>query len=318
MSRYVGRRLMEMVPVLLILSLIIFALLRLLPGDPVVAFIGEEESGQLDDEQRAAIRHLLGIDRPLPIQYTTWLRDLVIGDWGRSSIARQPIALLIKQRLGATVQLALFAWVVALVIGIPIGVLSALRRNSWLDVGITVGALTGIAIPNFLLGLLLMIVFGVYLGLLPVSGFVSVMDDPVDALRHLALPTVALATGLMASIIRQTRSAMLETLNEDYIRTARAKGLSNGRVIVRHALKNAMLPVVTIAGLQIGNLASGTIIIETVFAIPGMGRLIINSVITQDFNTVQVLVVILAVFTITANLAADVMYGYLDPRIKLA
>ena len=144
------------------------------------------------------------------------------------------------------------------------------------------------------------------------------MDDPVDALRHLALPTVALATGLMASIIRQTRSAMLETLNEDYIRTARAKGLSNGRVIVRHALKNAMLPVVTIAGLQIGNLASGTIIIETVFAIPGMGRLIINSVITQDFNTVQVLVVILAVFTITANLAADVMYGYLDPRIKLA
>lgn len=309
---------MEMVPVLLILSLIIFALLRLLPGDPVVAFIGQEESGQLTAEQRTAIRHQLGVDRPLPVQYATWLRDIVTGDWGRSNISRQPVSLLIKQRLGATVQLALAAWVVALAVGIPIGVLSALRRNSWLDVGITVGALTGIAIPNFLLGLLLMIVFGVYLGLLPVSGFVSFTDDPIDALRHLALPTIALATGLMASIIRQTRSAMLETLNEDYIRTAHAKGLSSTSVIVRHALKNAMLPIVTIAGLQIGNLASGTIIIETVFSIPGMGRLIINAVINQDYGTVQTLVVILAVFTITANLAADIMYGYLDPRIKLA
>jgi peptide/nickel transport system permease protein len=316
-GKYVMRRVIEMIPALLILSIIVFVLLRLLPGDPVGALLGQE-SGTIDAEQRAAIERSLGLDRPLPVQYGLWLRDLVTGDWGRSLVARQPVSTLIEQRLGVTLQLATFAWVVALLLGVPIGVASALRRNSWFDVAITTSALAGIATPNFLLGLLLIVVFGVYLQVLPTNGFVSFAEDPVGALRHVALPTVALATGLMASIIRQTRSAVLEVMNEDYIRTARAKGLSSSRVILRHVLKNALLPVVTVAGLQIGNLASGTIIVETMFSIPGMGRLTIDAVLTQDYQTVQVIVVVLAVFTILANLAADLAYVYLDPRIRLA
>jgi peptide/nickel transport system permease protein len=317
MWRYVVRRLVEMVPVILLLSIIVFGILRLLPGDPVAALIGEE-AGTLNAEQRAEIEKSRGLDRPLVIQYTTWLVDLVRGDWGRSQRGRQPVATLIKQRLGITLQLATFAWVVGLATGISVGVISALRRNSWLDVAITVLALAGIATPNFLLGLLLIVFFGVYLHVLPVSGFVSFTEDPLQALRHVALPTVALATGLMASISRQTRSAMLEVMNEDYIRTARAKGLNGSRVVMRHALKNALLPVVTIAGLQIGNLASGTIIVETIFSIPGMGRLTIDAVLLQDYQTVQVIVVILAAFTILANLLADLTYVYLDPRIRLS
>jgi peptide/nickel transport system permease protein len=317
MNRYIVRRFAEMIPVLVILSIVVFAILRILPGDPVAALIGEE-SGSLSPEQRAALERELGLDEPLPIQYLEWASDIVRGDWGRSLISRQPVADLIKQRLSVTLQLAAFAWVIGLALGLPIGVISALKRNSWADVGINVAALAGLATPNFLLGLLLIVVFAVYLGWLPSSGFVSFRENPNEAVRHLLLPTVALATGLMASIIRQTRSAMLEVMGEDYIRTARAKGLSNGRVIFRHALKNALLPVVTIAGLQVGNLASGTIIVETMFAIPGMGRLTIDAILISDFSTVQIIVLILAVFTMVANLIADLLYVQFDPRIRLA
>ncbi len=316
MSGYTLRRLTEMIPVLIILSLIVFVILRLLPGDSVTALLGQE-AGSISDEQRAAIERNLGLDRSIPEQYARWVSDLVQGDWGRSLISRQTVSSLIGDRLVVTMQLATLSWLLALAIGIPIGVLSALRRNSWLDVGINVGALAGVATPNFLLGLLLIVVLSVYLGLLPASGFVSLADDPVEALRRMAMPVVALATSLMASIVRQTRSAMLEVMNEDYIRTARAKGLSNSHVVFRHALKNALLPVVTIAGLQVGQLASGTIIVETMFAIPGMGRLTIDAILLRDFATVQVIVLVLAVTTMAANLVADLMYVVLDPRIKL-
>lgn len=317
MNRYIARRFAEMIPVLVILSIVVFGILRLLPGDPVAALIGEE-SGSISPEQRAALEHELGLDEPLPIQYFEWVSDIVGGDWGRSLISRQPVADLIKQRLSVTLQLAAFAWVIGLALGLPIGVISALNRNSWADVGINVAALAGLATPNFLLGLLLIVVFAVYLRWLPSSGFVSFRDNPSEAIQHLLLPTVALSTGLMASIIRQTRSAMLEVMGEDYIRTARAKGLPNRRVIFRHALKNALLPVVTVAGLQIGNLASGTIIVETMFAIPGMGRLTIDAILISDFSTVQIIVLILAIFTMVANLLADLLYVRFDPRIRLA
>ncbi|MEX2230485.1 MAG: ABC transporter permease [Dehalococcoidia bacterium] len=316
MSTYVARRVVEMVPVLLILSVIVFLVLRLLPGDPLNAFIGQE-AGVMTPEQRAVLMEELGLNRPLPVQFADWLVSLLRGDWGKSLISQQPVAALVAARLNITLQLAVVAWLVATALAIPIGVFSALRRNSWLDVGITTGALAGLATPNFLLGLLLIILFSVYLKVLPTSGFVSLTTDPVDALRHLAMPVVALSTGLMASLIRQTRSAMLEVMNEDYIRTARAKGLTPRVVIFRHALKNALLPVVTIAGLQIGNLASGTIIVETIFAIPGMGRLTIDAILIKDFATVQVVVLILALFTMGANLAADLIYVRLDPRIRL-
>ncbi len=317
MGRYLTRRLVEMIPVLVILSMIVFVVLRILPGDPVAALLGEE-AGSLSPEQRRAVEKDLGVDKAIPVQYVVWVADLARGDWGNTLISRQPVVQIIRERLSTTLQLAFFAWVLGLAIGIPIGVLSAVRRNSWLDVGITVGALAGLATPNFLLGLLLIIVFGVYLHALPTSGFVPLSEDPIEAFRHLLLPTVALATGLMASIVRQTRSAMLEVLNEDYIRTARAKGLANTRVVLGHGLKNAMLPVVTVAGLQVGNLASGTIIVETMFAIPGMGRLTIDSILVSDFATVQVIVLFVALFTMVANLLSDVVYVRLDPRIRLA
>ncbi len=316
MRGYLVRRLLEIVPVLLILSVFLFALLRVLPGDPLTAFVGTE-SGALDPQQRDALRQRLGLNDPLPMQYLHWLADVARGDWGRSLIGRQPVADLIRDRLSVTLQLGGLAWVLAVTMGIPIGVMSALRRNTWLDVWITAAALSGIAVPNFVLGLLLIVLFGVYLQLLPTTGFVPLTQEPLEALRHLILPAIALGTGFMATIIRQTRSAMLEVLREDYIRTATAKGLPRWQVLWRHALRNAMLPVITVAGIQIGHLASGAIVTETLFGLPGVGRLVADAVLRNDYQTVQMTVLVLALFTIVANLVADIGYKMLDPRIRL-
>jgi peptide/nickel transport system permease protein len=317
MGTYVTRRILEMVPVVVILSMIVFVVLRLLPGDPVSALLGQD-AGSISPEQRHVVEHNLGLDRPIPIQYAKWVGDLARGDWGKSLISSQPVATLIKERLTVTLQLAICAWVLSLALGIPIGIVSAVRRNSWLDVFINVGALAGIAVPNFVMGLLLIVVFSVYLHVLPTSGFVSLTTDPIQGFRHLALPTVALAAGLMASVVRQTRSAMLEVLNEDYIRTARAKGLRARRVVFGHGLKNALPPVVTVAGLQVGHLVSGAIIIEQMFGIPGMGQLTIDTILISDFATVQVIVLFAAFFTMSANLLADVAIVEMDPRIRMS
>jgi peptide/nickel transport system permease protein len=306
----------ELAPVLVIISIIVFVLIRLLPGDPIEAVLGPE-AGTLDPEQRQVLERQLGLDQPIPVQYVQWLKRMVQGDWGRSLVSRRPVADEIRQRLTRTLQVALCAWLVGLMVAVPIGVISALRRNTWLDVGITAGALAGAATPSFLLALLLVYVFAVRFHILPTRGFVSLTEDPVQALRHLALPTIALATGLMASLIRQTRSGVLEVMNEDYVRTANAKGVANRVVLTRHVLKNALMPVVTVAGLQIGNLAAGTIIIETMFSIPGMGSLTVNAVLQHDYLTIQIVVLILAVSTVLANLLADLTYVVLDPRIRL-
>jgi peptide/nickel transport system permease protein len=316
MTGYAARRLIQMAPVLLILSMIMFVMLRVLPGDPLSAFAGTD-AGKLAPEQQAALREQLGLNDPLPVQYVNWLTDLLRGDWGRTLVGRQPIDTVIKNRLAVTLQLGVFAWLLAITLGIPIGILSALRRNSWLDAGITSGALAGIAMPSFVLGLLLIIVFGVYLNVLPTTGYVPFNRNPVDALRHLLLPAVALAVGLMATIVRQTRSSILEVMREDYIRTATAKGLRRRRVIWGHAVRNAMLPVVTIAGIQVGHLASGTIITETLFGLPGIGRLAADSVIRHDTRTVQMVMLVLATSVLFANLITDLLYRYLDPRIRL-
>ncbi|MCK9485489.1 MAG: ABC transporter permease [Dehalococcoidia bacterium] len=306
----------ETIPVLLVVSLIVFMLMRLLPGDPIEAFLGEE-GGNLSVEQRAQIEKNLGLDKPLPIQYVDWVTGLVTGDWGTDTY-RQSVAKTVGERFTATAQLATLAWVLGLAIGVPLGVISALRRNSWTDVGITTVSLAGLATPNFLLAILLILIFSVSLGWLPSFGFVSIIDDPVEGLKRMALPVVALSTGLMAAIVRQTRSGVLEVMAEDYVRTAAAKGLSRSRLIIKHVLKNALLPVVTVAGIQIGNLVSGTIIVETMFAIPGIGSLTLRSILIRDFQTIQVLVVIIAVFTVMANLLADIAYVFLDPRIRLS
>ena len=314
---FVMRRLVyEMIPLLFFLSISIFILVRVIPGDPLRAIIGDEIT-TLNPAERAPLMRELGLDRPLYVQYVSWGKNLLTGDWGRSFISRRPVRAVIVERLPVTLQISVISWVLAVAMAIPIGVFSALRRNTWADAVVNVFALVGVATPNFLFGLLLILVLAVGLGLLPTNGFVPITEDPIKALKYMVMPVIALSTGTMAGLVRQTRSAMLEVMNEDYIRTARAKGLSPRHVITRHALKNALLPVVTIAGLQVGNLLSGTVIVETMFSIPGMGRLTVNAVYGQDYALVQMIVLLLAVVHVIANLGADIMYVRLDPRIRL-
>ena len=315
MIAFVMRRLLlETVPLLVFLSMFIFVVLRVLPGDPLRAIIGDEIT-TLQPADREILMKQLGLDGPLWKQYITWGGNLLTGDWGRSFVSSKPVIEAIGERIPVTLQIASLAWIISVSLAIPIGVFSALRRNTWADAAINVFALMGVATPNFLFGMLLILVLAVSLGLLPTNGFVSLTSDPIGALRYLVMPVTALAFGTMASLVRQTRSAMLEVMGEDYIRTARSKGLAPRHVIIRHALKNALLPVVTVAGLQVGNLLSGTVIIETMFSIPGMGRLTVNAIYGQDYALVQILVLILAVAHVAANLAADVLYVRLDPRI---
>ena len=315
MVAFVMRRLIyETVPLLFFLSIFIFIVLRVLPGDPLRAIVGDEIT-TLADADRLVLMRELGLDKPLFFQYVDWLGNLLSGDWGRSFIDRKPVSEAIGERILVTLQVSSIAWLLSVLLAIPIGVFSALRRNTWADAAVNVLALLGVATPNFLFGMLLILIFAVSLGLLPTNGFVSFAEDPLQAARYLIMPVAALATGTMASLVRQTRSAMLEVMNEDYIRTAHSKGLAPRHVIIRHALKNALLPVVTVAGLQVGNLLSGTVIVETMFSIPGMGRLTVSAVYGQDYAMVQILVLILAMAHVLANLAADVLYVRLDPRI---
>lgn len=318
MARYVVRRLLEIVPAVVILTLIMFVLMRVLPGDPLLAALAAAEAeGGLSDRQTDELRRQFGLDRPMPEQYIRWLSDVVTGDWGRRIDGRAKITDVIADRAPVTLQLALLTWLTTMAVAIPIGIVSALKRNSWLDVGITTGALAGLATPNFVVALLMIIVFAVHLNWLPSRGYVSLIENPIESLKHFLIPVVTLSTAGMASIVRQTRSGMLEVMREDYVRTAEAKGLSHSKVITRHVLKNALLPIVTIAGLQIGGLISGSIIIESIFGIPGMGSLTISAVLGTDYNMIQILVMLFAVATILGNLAADVTYTYMDPRIRL-
>ncbi len=316
MANYILHRLMQLVPLLIILSVFVFVVLRVLPGDPLRTLVGTEIDF-IPEAERAVLEEQLGLNDPIVIQYFSWLQGVFTGDWGRSSVSHDPVTTVVRDRATVTLQLASLSWLLAVSLAIPIGVVSALRRNTWPDVFVNVAALTGVAVPNFLLGILLIVIFAVYLGIFPTSGFVSLADDPLQSLRHMALPMVALSTSLMTALVRQTRSAMLEVMNEDYIRTARAKGLSQRTVIVRHGLKNALLPVVTVAGLQVGNLISGTVVIESMFAIPGLGRATVAGIYGQDYALVQIVVLILAVSTVMANLVADLLYVRLDPRIRM-
>lgn len=319
MRHYLARRLLEIIPTVLIITIFIFLLMRVLPGDPLLAALAAAEAeGSLSEEQMDVLRERFHLNDPLPEQYVRWLGDTLRGDWGRTITGRAKIGEQLAQRGRVTLQLAMLTWATTMVVAIPIGILSALKRNSWLDVGITTGALAGIATPNFVVGLVLIILFAVNLHWLPARGFVSFTESPVDWLKHLILPVFTLATSGMAGIVRQTRSGVLETMREDYVRTAHAKGLKFSRVLRRHVLKNALLPIVTIAGLQVGNLITGSIIVETIFGIPGMGNFTITAVLSTDYNVLQLLVLIFAVATILGNLAADIAYTYMDPRIRLA
>jgi peptide/nickel transport system permease protein len=328
MGRFVARRLFTTIPLLIGVSLVIFVLVRLIPGDPVVIMIGAENA---TPEEIARLRGVLGLDQGIHVQYLRFLRRLATGDLGTSLASDEPVLRMIRERLPATIELTLAAMAVALFVAIPIGVISAIRRYSALDTAGTVAALLGISLPNFWLGVMLIFLFALRLGWLPASGrgapvlagFWSLLSagSPATfgvAIAHLALPAITLGSALAAVVTRLTRSSMLEVIGQDFIRTAHAKGLRAARVVTHHALRNALIPVITIVGLEFGALLGGAVITETIFAWPGIGRLAIRSIIQRDFPVVQGVVLMIAFVRILASLVVDVAYAIVDPRIRYA
>ncbi len=313
MVKLLGRRLLATIPLLFLVSLVVFALVHALPGDPAVLFLGEEA----DPETLARFRVRLGLDRPLVAQYAAWLGRALRGDLGRSLRTNQPVAEAILERLPVTLELLVAALSVSLAIAIPMGIVSAVKRNSGVDLVSTVFALVGFAMPGFWLGIILIYVFALLLRWLPPSGWVPLPASVPQNLLSLVLPAFTLGTALAALVTRQLRSGMLEVLRQDYVRTAQAKGLSERQVVGKHALKNALISVVTVVGLQLGGLLGNTIITETLFALPGVGRLMIDSIFSRDFFVVQGVILFLAVGYVLSNLLVDVLYSYLDPRIRL-
>lgn len=307
------RRVLNAIPVLLFITIGVFALEHM-TGDPVQALIGGDIAST--PELEARIREDLGLNDPLPEQYLRWLWNALQGDLGRSIQNHRPVVQSIADRVPTTLQLALAAWAVGILISLPLGTIAAIKRNTWVDHLATVLALSGVAVPSFWMGLMFILLFGVWLRLLPPSGFTLIWDDPIQGLRHLILPAVTLGLHQTGSLTRQMRSSMVEVLNQDYIRTARSKGLIERSVILGHGARNAMLPVLTILGIQAGALIAGTVVVEQVFAIPGMGRLALSAVTAHDIPVVQGFVLVAAIAVVTANLVTDLMYGVLDPRIR--
>ena len=313
MAEVVLRRLLATVPVLLLVTAGVFALLHLTPGDPVDAMMAESA----DASAKESLRRELGLDRPIAVQYAAWMGRLLRGDLGRSIRNGEPVLENVSRRIRPSLQLALLAMAIALTIAFPVAIASAVRHNTGVDRLGTTFALFGICMPNFLLALLLIFVFGVTLRWLPISGYLDPLEEGWSGLRSLILPAVTLGLALAAVITRTLRSSLLEALAEDYVRTARAKGLSEWVVIRGHVLKNALIPVVTVLGLQLGTLIGGAVITEYVFALPGIGRLVVDAVFARDYPLVQGVILLIALGFIVSNLLVDLLYGYIDPRIRL-
>lgn len=305
MYAYLARRLLSTIPVLLGVSLLVFSMLHLVPGDPVKMMLSEF---QTNPEQLARLRAQLHFDDPLPVQFGRFIWGAVQGDLGYSIRTKRPVIDEIAANLPSTLQLAISGLLVAATLGITLGVLAAVRQHSWLDAGSMFIALIGVSMPSFWLGLLLIFTFSLRFQLFPATGG--------GDLKHLVLPAVTLGLGASAIIARLTRSTMLEVMRNEYVTTARAKGLKESRVIIRHALKNALIPVVTIFGLQFGQLLAGTVVIETVFGRPGIGRLIVDAILSKDFPLVQGIVLVVAISYVVVNLIVDLVYAFLDPRIR--
>jgi peptide/nickel transport system permease protein len=314
MTAFLIRRLLATIPTIILVTLTVFIVLRLTPGGPAVAMLGQQAS----PEAVAQLNHQLGLDQPLYIQYVTWLGNALHGDLGRSAFGNQPVSLLIVQRVTPTLELTVLAFIVAVVIGMSAGMLAAVRHNSRIDALTSLLAILGVSTPSFWLAILAVLVFSINLKWLPALGYVSPLTDLGTNLKDMLLPSLTLGAILAAVIMRMTRASMLDTLFQDYVRTARAKGLAQSAVLVRHALKNALIPIVTLLGLQLGGLLSGAVIIESIFSLPGNGQLLATSIFNRDFPVVQGLVVVIAVVFVVVNLVVDVIYASLDPRIRLA
>ncbi len=316
MFRYLLRRLIAAVPTLIGVSILIFLAIRLVPGDAITATLGTE-AGMLSPEQRESLRSYYGLDRPIVEQYVYWIGEALHGNLGLSIRQGKPVLDLIIDRFPLTLELAVMAVCIALVVGIPLGLLSAIRHNTIIDLIARLFALVGLSMPSFLVGTLIIFVLSVVFHTLPNAGnYVSFNEDPSRNLQQLFFPAITLGFAFSASVMRMTRSSMLEVLSEDYVRTARSKGLPESLVIVRHALRNALIPVVTLIGIEMGYLLGGTFIVEQLFALPGLGRLVVNAISQREYALVQGAVLFIALNFVIINLIVDFIYSVIDPRIS--
>ena len=309
---FLTRRLLIAIPTILLISIFVFTLQKLLPGDPVLAMAGEERDPAVIEFLREKYR----LNDPIWMQYFNWIGGALTGDLGISLRTQQPVLTLIAEKLPVTIQLAVMALVIALVIGVPTGVLSAYRKGSVIDWVANIVALSGLSIPNFWLGIMLILLVSVKLGWLPASGYVPLTEDPLQSIRTMIMPAFVLGTGLAATLMRHTRSAMLGVLRSDYVRTARAKGLGESVVVLKHALRNALIPIVTVTTLLFGELLAGAVLTEQIFTIPGFGKLVVDAVFNRDYAVVQGIVLCTAVAFIAMNILADAIYRVLNPRMR--
>jgi peptide/nickel transport system permease protein len=305
------------IPTAIGVSLLAFLFIRLIPGDAIAARLGT--STALTPEQLADLRAYFGLDQPLPVQYWTWLTSLLRGDAGYSIRTGRPVLVEITERLPVTLELALAATLIAVAVGIPLGLVSAMRRGSRLDVGARIGGLIGLSLPSFWLGTLIIVLFSLYLRWLPnTGGYVDLLADPLGNLRLLLFPAITLGLALAAATMRMTRSAMIDVLASDHVRTARAKGLRPRIVVSRHVLRNGLIVVVTLLGIQVGQLLGGAVVVEEIFSIPGLGRMLLTAIVQRDYALVQGGVLAIAILFVAVNIAVDVLYVYLDPRIRIS
>jgi peptide/nickel transport system permease protein len=315
MQRYIIRRLGYSFVSILGLTLLVFILLRAVPGD-VVTILAGAEGAMLTEERMEEVREEFGLNRPLPVQYVAWLGDMAQGDFGSSLFTGRPVLDSFWGRLPVTAQLGLFSLLISVVIAVPIGTISALKQDSVTDQSLRFASVLGLAVPNFWLGTMVVVFGSIWFGYSPPVRYISPLENPFENFMQFVVPAIVLGTALSASLVRMLRSSMLEVMRDDYIRTARAKGLSNYDVVVHHMMKNALIPVITLFGLQVGTVISGTVIIESIFNLPGMGRMLVGAITQRDYPVVQGLILAFGSAIIVVNLITDLMYGVLDPRIS--
>ena len=317
MQAYIAKRFLLFIPTLLLATLVVFVLLRLIPGDPaMVKLVGETGEAKFTQEQLAAMRAKLGTDKPLYVQYGSWLWGMLQLDFGMSLFFEEPVAKDLATKFPITLELTVLALLIATLVAVPLGMVSAIKQDSPTDYVARIITISGVALPNFWVGILIVYFLVLLFSWMPPLGYVNVWEDPATNLKQLIFPALALGFYNMAFTARVTRSSMLEVYREDYIRTARAKGLAERIVVLRHALKNALLPMATVSGYEFGRLLAGTVVIESIFMVPGMGKLLLDSVLHRDYITVQAIVVVTTVSVLILNLVLDVIYGWLNPRIR--
>jgi peptide/nickel transport system permease protein len=314
MWKYIARRFFQAIPTIFILSIFVFVSLRLIPGDPVDALVSEEAS----EEVRQAIREEFALDRNIIIQYGIWISKFARGDFGTSILSNQPVADLIFPRLPATIYLALTCIFVSTLLAIPLGIIAAMKRKTWVDLSVMIFSLFGLSVPDFWFALVCILVFSLGLGIFPTMGYIGPEENFIQFLKYLALPALTITTHMMANITRLTRSTMLDELNSDYVRTHKAQGIPQRTINFKLALKNALIPVITIIGMRLGTVLGGTVVIEMIFSWPGVGNLILESILNRDFAVVQAASFLLALCFIMVNLTVDILYKWLDPRITLS